>query len=88
MLKHIPSGDDIDIVIDDDGNLYIICDKQGKVWTGKLTPNNIPKTTRQAAGVSPVIRQLALRDRLFLKSYGTSDAVIRKILEGDIIKGK
>jgi hypothetical protein len=37
MLKHMADDGDFNMLIDDDGDLLVVCSKCKKIWTGKLT---------------------------------------------------
>ena len=42
MLKHLEDEGDLNMIIDDDGNLLIVCPKCRTVWHGRFTPALLP----------------------------------------------
>jgi hypothetical protein len=36
MLKHMDDGSELDMLVDDGGNMLLVCSGCKKVWTGKL----------------------------------------------------
>lgn len=49
MIKHTESGADVSILVDNEGNLVLLCEDERKMWVGKLTPRAWPATVRSMA---------------------------------------
>lgn len=48
MLKHMEDGGEFNMLIDDAGNLLVLCSKCKKVWTGRLAFAESPTSAKQA----------------------------------------
>jgi hypothetical protein len=81
MLKHIPSEADLDLIIDDDGYLFIFCAQVNKVWTGKLTPGNLPPRDLKAREARQAFKKLAMDHGAMLKSIGVNANAIDTLIK-------
>ena len=82
MFKHIQSKSDISILINDDGSLYVICDKAKKFWVGKLEPVEWPENAvTPNENVFRPLRELAISDRSFLEDTGVNSNLINNLLK-------
>lgn len=81
MFKHIPSQADLDILIDDDGNLFVFCKQINKVWTGQLTPNNLPTSEQEARASGRALKEAARANAAILESVGVKPSIIAALTE-------
>ena len=84
MVKHLPGNEDLDILIDDAGGLFIFCKELKKGWAGtlKLEAFELPKSPSEATaiaqtpGAGTVMRKLAQSNQSVLAHMGFRSDVI------------
>ena len=70
QFKHIPSMDNIDILIDDDGCIFIFCRTQNKLWTGRFTAQEFPSDKTARSRMSPSDLDSINRNIESLRDFG------------------
>jgi hypothetical protein len=71
MMKHMDDGAELNMIVDDNGNLLASCSKCRKVWTGSLTPVESPLTTKR---MELLIRATAMKNPAVLEDIGRAEA--------------
>jgi hypothetical protein len=80
VLKHIPSNADLDILIDDNGNLFIFCRQINKVWADKLEAYELPTSVNKAVGTPKALKLMASTSRATLEEIGMDASAIDSLL--------
>ncbi len=81
MLKHLPSGGDLDIVIDDNGNLLIFCPTVKKVWFGgNLKSADLNQPADALRGAIPGLKDMVSTNRKMLEMVGMDTNIIDSLL--------
>ena len=74
MMKHTNDGAELNVIVDDNGNLLASCSKCRKVWTGSLTPVESPLATKR---MELLIRAIAMKNPAVLDDIVREEAACR-----------
>ncbi|CAG1014914.1 hypothetical protein [Geobacter sp.] len=81
MLKHIQSEADVDILVDDNGTLFVFCEKEQKAWTGKLTAVEWPTSKGAASKEIIALIKMADANRKTFERIGVNANILDNLLK-------
>jgi hypothetical protein len=84
MIKHIPSQADVDMLIDDEGNLFVFCKQIQKMWTAKLEPHELPSSAGAAILLTSGLKRLSEENRSVFEGIGMKAELIDSMFKKDL----